>query len=77
MSSHSEETTFSWMVALGYPGREIALHGPFDEFTDADHFAKWITDKSGVPATVLTATSVTTGAIMLAKFHAGKEKRDA
>lgn len=73
-SFHSAETTYSWIVVLGYPGRPITLHGPFDEFSDAERFAKWITDKGGVPATVLSATSVTTGAVMLAKFHAEKEK---
>jgi hypothetical protein len=75
-SHHSDQTTFTWIVALGYPGKEISLYGPFDECGDADRFAKWITDGSGVPATVLVATSVTTGAVMLAKFHARKGDSD-
>jgi hypothetical protein len=73
MGFHSDLTTFAWVVILGYPGREIGLHGPFDEF-DAQRFSNWITDSSGVPSTVLNITSVTTSTLKLAEFHAARKE---
>lgn len=72
-SFHTDQTTVAAVVVLGYPGREISIHGPFDLIADAKRYATWITDTSKVPATVLYVTSVTPGAVMLAKFHAEKE----